>query len=319
VSEQFCDVGRGITLCYETYGERTDPTALLIMGLGTQMVAWQEDFCEELASRGLHVVRFDNRDVGRSTHLAGPPPSILQLLARSKRAAHYTLGDMADDAAGLLRELDLEPAHVIGASMGGMIAQVLAARHPETVRSLTSIMSNTGSIRNGQPSLRVYKIFLRRPNEGREAFVAHTERLFRAIGSPGLPRDDEDLRQIATASYDRDHDPAGPGRQLAAILASGDRTSELRGIRVPTLVVHGSADPLVSPSGGRATARAIPGARLMMVPGMGHDLPRSVWPRLIDAIAALAQRADVDADGAADTHTGGLPSLPTRRPSLSGL
>ncbi len=305
-------MGRGVTLCYETYGERADPTALLIMGLGTQMVAWQEDFCQALAERGLHVVRFDNRDIGRSTHLNGRPPTIPQLLTRSRRAAHYALGDMADDAAGLLRELELAPAHVIGASMGGMIAQLLAARHPQAVRSLTSIMSNTGSMRSGQPSLRVYKVFLRRPGEGREAFIAHMERLFAAIGSPGLPRDDEDLRAIATVSYERDHDPEGPGRQLAAILASGDRTPELRGIRVPTLVVHGRADPLVSPSGGRATARAIPGAELMTIAGMGHDLPRAVWPQLIDAIAALALRAD----GAA---AAGHSSLPTRPPSLSGL
>jgi pimeloyl-ACP methyl ester carboxylesterase len=311
VSEQFCDVGRGITLCYETYGEPANPTALLVMGLGTQMVAWQKDFCEELASRGLYVVRFDNRDIGRSTHLTGRPPSIRQLLMRSKRAAHYTLGDMADDAAGLLRELDLAPAHVIGASMGGMIAQLLAARHPRMVRSLTSIMSNTGSMRHGQPSLRVYSVFLRRPGEGREAFIAHTERLFKAIGSPGLPRDDDDLHEVAATSYERDHDPAGPGRQLAAILASGDRTPELRRIAVPTLVVHGSADPLVSPSGGRATARAIPGAKLMTIAGMGHDLPRAIWPQLIDAIAALAERADRQTDG----H----PPLPTRPASLSGL
>ena len=148
MSEQFCDVGRGITLCYETFGDPSDPTALLIMGLGTQMVAWHEDFCRELAGRGLHVVRFDNRDIGRSTHLTGRPPTIAQLLRRSRRAARYTLGDMADDAAGLLSELDLAPAHVIGASMGGMIAQTLAARHRDAVRSLVSIMSNTGNIRS---------------------------------------------------------------------------------------------------------------------------------------------------------------------------
>jgi pimeloyl-ACP methyl ester carboxylesterase len=179
------------------------------------------------------------------------------------------------------------------------------------VRSLTSIMSNTGGLRHGQPSLRVYTVFLRRPGEGRDAFIAHTERLFKAIGSPGLPRDDEDLHEIAATSYERDHDPAGPGRQLAAILASGDRTPELRQISVPTLVVHGSADPLVSPSGGRATARAISGAKLMMIPGMGHDLPRAIWPQLIDALAELAHRAD----GAGDGH----PPLPTRSASLSGL
>jgi pimeloyl-ACP methyl ester carboxylesterase len=311
VSEQFCDVGRGITLCYETFGDRANPTALLIMGLGTQMIAWQDDFCEALVERGLHVVRFDNRDIGRSTHLKGRPPTIPELLLRSRRAAHYTLSEMADDAAGLLRELDLAPAHIIGASMGGMIAQTLAIRHPESVRSLVSIMSNTGSRRHGQPSLKVYSIFLRRPAEGRDEFIAHMERLFAVIGSRGLPRDEDDLRAIAIASYERDHDPAGPGRQLAAIIASGDRTAQLRTVTAPTLVIHGSADPLVAPSGGRATARAIPGAQLMMVEGMGHDLPRAVWPRLIDAIASHALRADANAAG--------RPPLPTRPPTLSGL
>ncbi|HSZ06424.1 MAG TPA: alpha/beta fold hydrolase [Solirubrobacteraceae bacterium] len=297
MSEELCDVGRGITLCYETFGEPSNPTALLIMGLGTQMIAWQEDFCRELAGRGLYVVRFDNRDIGRSTHVTGRPPTAAQLLMRSRRAARYTLGDMAEDTAGLLSELDLAPAHVIGASMGGMIAQTLAARHPRAVRSLVSIMSNTGSMRSGQPSLRVYPIFLRHPPRGREELIAHMERLFTVIGSPGLPRDAEDLHAIATASYDRDHDPEGSGRQLAAIIASGDRTAELRRITAPTLVVHGTADPLVSPSGGRATARAIPGAELMTIEGMGHDLPRAVWPELIDAIAAHALRADGRANG----------------------
>lgn len=296
MSEQFCDVGGGITLCYETFGDRSNPPALLIMGLGTQMIAWHEDFCRALAARGLYVVRFDNRDIGRSTHLAGRPPNVVQLLTRSRRAARYTLADMADDAAGLLRELDLAPAHAIGASMGGMIAQSLAARHPQAVRSLTSIMSATGSIRSGQPSLRVYSVFLRRAPEDRRAFVDHMEKVFATIGSRGLPQDLDDVRELAALSYDRDRDPAGPGRQLAAILASGDRTRELRHIDAPTLVVHGSADPLVRLSGGRATARAIRGSDLMIVPGMGHDLPRAVWPRLIDAIVALARRADAGSE-----------------------
>ncbi len=292
MSEQFCDVGRGITLCYETFGDPADPTALLIMGLGTQMIAWHEDFCGRLAASGLHVVRFDNRDIGRSTHLRGRPPTVPQLLLRSRRSAVYTIADMADDAAGLLGELDLAPAHVIGASMGGMIAQTLAARHPDAVRSLVSIMSNTGNRWSGQPSLRVYSTLLRRAPHEREAFVTHMEGVFSAIGSPGLPRDLDDIRALAGASYDRDHDPESAGRQLAAIIASGDRTAELRTITAPTLVVHGTGDRLVSPSGGRATARAIPGAELMTVAGMGHDLPRAVWPRLIEAIAKNARRAD---------------------------
>src|ERR1039458_7401791 len=166
--------------------------------------------------------------------------------------------------------------------MGGMIAQTLAARRPRQVHSLVSIMSNTGSVWTGQPALRLYPYFLRRPAEGRAEYVAHMERLFAAIGSTGLPRDTEEIRELAQASYDRDRDPAGPRRQLAAIIASGDRTAELRRIVAPTLVVHGTADPLVAPSGGRATTRAINGARLMSVKGMGHDLPRAVWPRLID-------------------------------------
>ena len=316
MAEQFCDVGRGITLCYETFGEPSDPTALLVMGLGTQMIAWHEDFCRQLAERGFHVVRFDNRDVGRSTHLHWPPPTVRQLLLRSRRAAQYRIADMAEDAAQLVLRLDLAPAHVIGASMGGMIAQTLAARHPARVRSLVSIMSNTGALSNGQPALRLYPFFLRRPAAGREQYVAHFARLFAAIGSTGLPgwrTSDltEEIRELAGQSYDRDHDPAGPGRQLAAILASGDRTRELREIVAPTLVVHGTADPLVRPSGGRATARAIRGAKLMNVPGMGHDLPRALWPRLIDAIAENAARAG----GPPDRH----PPLLASRSPLPGL
>jgi pimeloyl-ACP methyl ester carboxylesterase len=311
VSEQFCEVGRGITLCYEEFGERSDPCALLVMGLGVQMLGWHEDFCQELADEGFFVVRFDNRDVGRSTHVQGPPPTARQLLSRSRRAAHYTLADMADDAAGLLRELELEPAHVIGASMGGMISQTLAARHPQTVRSLVSIMSSTGSRKSGQPSPRLYPLFLRPAPREREAFAAHMERVFAAIGSPGFPRDAEDVRTLARASFDRDRDPDGSGRQLAAIIASGNRTHELQRIRTPTLVIHGGSDKLVAPSGGRATARAIPGASLMMVRGMGHDLPRALWPRLIDAIAQHARLADLTGES--------VPPLQAPPPSVPGL
>jgi pimeloyl-ACP methyl ester carboxylesterase len=311
MDEQFCDVGDDMTLCYETFGDPADETALLIMGLGTQMIAWQEDFCRDLAARGFHVVRFDNRDIGHSTHLHGSPPTVRQLLLRSRSAAHYKLSDMAEDAAGLLRELEVSPAHVIGASMGGMIAQTLAARHPKRVRSLTSIMSNTGALTNGQPALKLYPFFLRRPTAGREQYVTHFERLFNAIGSRGLPREPEEIRELAAVSYERDHDPAGPGRQLAAILASGDRTSELRRIEAPTLVVHGTADPLVRPSGGRATAKAIKGAKLLSIDRMGHDMPRVIWPQLIDAIAENAARAG----GSPDRH----PLPRASRAPLSGL
>jgi len=315
MSEQFCDVGGGITLCYETFGDPADPTALLIMGLGTQMIAWPEDFCEQLAARGLHVVRFDNRDAGRSTHVPGRAPTPLQLLTRSRSAARYDLDDMAADAAGLLRELDLAPAHVIGASMGGMIAQTLAARHPGLVRSLTSIMSTTGSRRSGQPAVGLYPIFLRRAPRERDAYIEHITRVFEAIGSREIERDPEDVRTLAARSFDRDRDPFGTGKQLAAIIASGNRTADLHSITAPTLIIHGTADRLVTPSGGRATARAIPGARLMMVPKMGHDLPRALWPQIIDAIARHATAADEAAGGGPN---GGSPALQAR-PTASGL
>src|SRR3954471_15159650 len=187
--EQLVRVSKEIELCYETFGDPADPTALMIMGLATQMIAWPDEMCEQLAARGFYVVRFDNRDAGRSTHVKGRPPTVRQLLMRSKKAARYRLSDMAGDAAGLLRELDRAPAHVIGASMGGMIAQTLAARHPESVLSLTSIMSTTGNRWKGQPSPLLYPIFLRRPREGREESVKRTMQVFEAIGSRGLPKD----------------------------------------------------------------------------------------------------------------------------------
>ena len=291
MNEQFCDVGRGVTLCYDEFGDRSDPTMLLVMGLGTQMIAWHEDFCRELAGRGFHVVRFDNRDSGRSTHFPGRPPTVRELLTRRLPAQPYTLEDMADDAAGLLRALDIAPAHVVGASMGGMIAQLLAARHPELVRSLASIMSSTGSRTKGQPALMLYRFLLKRAPDEREAFVDHMERVFDAIGSPGFERDNEHLRELAGESFDRDDDRAASGRQLGAILKSGNRTKALRRISAPTVVIHGSADKLVRPSGGKATAKAIAGARLIKIDGMGHDLPRGAWRQIIDPVVWNAGRA----------------------------
>jgi pimeloyl-ACP methyl ester carboxylesterase len=292
MSEQLCRISDEIELCYETFGDASDPTALLVMGLATQMIGWPDEFCRQLADRGFHVVRFDNRDAGRSTHVKGRPPTARELLTRSKKPARYRLSDMAEDAAGLLRELDIAPAHVIGASMGGMIAQTLAARHPDAVLSLTSIMSNTGSLWTGRPGMKVFPLFLSRPAGGREASVERVMKVFELIGSRGLPKDMDLIRDMAERSYDRDHDPNAPGRQLAAIIASGNRTTELRGITVPTLVIHGTDDRMVGPSGGRATARAIPGAKLLKIRGMGHDLPRAAWPQIIDAIAATAKRAE---------------------------
>jgi pimeloyl-ACP methyl ester carboxylesterase len=290
--EEFCDIGRGVTLCYETFGDPDDVPILLVMGLATQMIGWHEEFCEALAERGFYVVRFDNRDIGRSTHFDFSPPSAGQLLRRRLRPEQYDLSDMAEDAAALMRELDISPAHVVGASMGGMIAQVLAAEHPETVRSLVSIMSNTGNRWTGQPALPVYRYLLRRPPRDRDGYIDRAAAVFGLVGSTGFDRDEAYVRERAGRSYDRGYDVRAGGRQLGAIVASGDRSDLLRRIEAPTLVIHGTVDKMIRPSGGRATAKAIPGARLMMVEGMGHDLPRGVWPRLLDAISEHARAAD---------------------------
>ncbi len=293
MSEQFLKVG-DVELCYETFGDRSATPLLLVMGLGTQMIAWRDEFCEMLAGRGFFVIRYDNRDIGRSTHLRDrPPPTVRQLLTRDKRAAAYTLDDLADDAAGLLEGLGIDGAHVVGASMGGMIAQMLAVRHPERVLTLTSIMSTTGHRLWGQPALKVYPYFLAKRPKDKEEAVERIVRLFAVVGSPGFERDEDDLRALASASFDRGHrDDAGTGRQLMAILASGNRTRALRDIKAATLVIHGRNDRLVSPTGGRATARAIPGARLVMFKGMGHDLPRQLWPHLVDLIAEHAAQVE---------------------------
>jgi pimeloyl-ACP methyl ester carboxylesterase len=295
MAEQICRVG-DVDIAYETFGDPSSPALLLVMGLATQMIAWHEDFCAELAGRGFHVIRFDNRDVGRSSAMRDlPVPTIRQLALRSKKAAGYTLSDMAADAVGLLDNLGIERAHVVGASMGGMIAQTIAIDHPQRVLSLCSIMSNTGARLSGQPRLATYRVLLGTPPQDRDRFIDHVVKMYRVIGSPGFDRDEDDLRDIAGRSYDRGRNPAGSGRQLAAIIASGDRTAGLRGLNVPTVVIHGTKDKLVSPSGGRATAKAIPGARLVKIEGMGHDLPRGTWPQIVGAIAENAARAGAPA------------------------
>ena len=288
MSEALTPVSREITLCHESFGDPGDPALLLVMGLGTQMVAWHDEFCAALAQSGFHVTRFDNRDVGRSTHHDFRPPTIRQLATRRLPEHQYSLEDMADDAAALVETLGLGPVHLVGASMGGMISQLLAARRPELVASLVSIMSNTGSRLSGQPALTIYRHFLKRAPHEREAFVEHVARLFSLIGSTELGGGVDDAREIAERSYDRDHDPAGTGRQLGAIAKTGNRRALLGRIEAPTLVIHGTADRLVRPSGGRATARAIAGAKLDLIEGMGHDLPRGAWPRIIAGIARNA-------------------------------
>jgi pimeloyl-ACP methyl ester carboxylesterase len=282
----------GIELCYQEMGDPDGEPLLLVMGLATQMIAWDEVLCGLLAERGFRVVRFDNRDIGRSTKLtsAGVPRRVDMMLGR-RAAAPYLLGDMAADTAGLMDHLGIDAAHVVGASMGGMIAQTMAIDSPERVRSLVSIMSNTGSRWTGMPSRRAMAVLLGRPPRGRDAAIDRAVKTFGVIGSPGYPFEEERLRRIAGRSYDRGHSAAGVLRQLHAITASGDRTQALHGVRVPTTVVHGDRDPLVRPAGGRATARAIPNARLKMIDGMGHDLPRQLWPVFAEEIAANAARA----------------------------
>ena len=290
--ERFAEVG-DVTLCYETFGDPSDPAVLLVMGLGTQMLAWHPDFCRELAGRGFFVIRFDNRDVGRSTRFDdAPPPRPLELATRRIKRPPYTLSDMAADAAGLLDALGIDAAHVVGASMGGMIAQVMAAEHPDRVRSLVSIMSTTGNRWKGQPAFRAYPYLLAKPPRTKAESVDRLIKLFRIVGSPGFERDEDELRATAELSWDRGPSNAGTGRQLGAIVASGDRTGAVRRITAPSLVIHGTKDKLVRVSGGKATAKAIPGARLMLVDGMGHDLPRGAWPQIVDGIAETAARAD---------------------------
>jgi len=292
MAEQIASVSDEIDLCFETFGEPGDPAMLLVMGLGTQMLGWPDAFCEQLAARGRFVIRYDNRDVGRSTHFTGQrPPTVKQLLTRSKACATYSLADMAQDGIDLLDHLEIQQAHVVGVSMGGMIAQTMAARHPRRVLSLASLMSNTGHYWRGMPGLRAYPIFLRRPAGDLAAAIDSVVATFRTIGSPDYPFDEDEIRDIAVRSYERGYDPAGAGRQLAAILAAGDRTRELATITAPTLVVHGTRDVMVTPSGGRATARAIKGSRLVLIDGMGHDLPRELWGRLIDLVEENAARA----------------------------
>jgi pimeloyl-ACP methyl ester carboxylesterase len=292
MGEKICRVGE-LELCHEEFGDPRDPALLLIMGLGTQMIAWHEDFCGALAARGFRVIRFDNRDIGRSTHLRhARVPSLRDFLLRDPRMAAYRLEDMADDAVGLLDALGVGQAHVVGASMGGMIAQLMAINHPHRTLSLGSIMSTTGHRRSGQPALGIYPYFVAPRPRTREQAIERSVRLFRAVGSRGFDRDEDALRELAGRSFERGRgDAAGSARQLQAIVTAPDRTSQLRKLDLPAVVIHGTADRLVRPSGGRATAAAIPGAELVLIEGMGHDLPRGAWSQILDAIEANAGRA----------------------------
>ena len=276
----------GITIEYETAGDPSHPPLLLIMGLGGQLIAWDDDFVAALVAKGFYVVRYDNRDVGRSTWFddAGTPDLLAALAGEAKPA--YLLADMADDAAGLMDGLGIASAHVLGVSMGGMIAQSVAIQHPARVGTLTSIMSTTGDRAVGQPHPEAIAALMAPPPATREDAIEMSVKTWQVIGSPGFAFHEDRIRASAGAAYDRGFHPDGTARQMVAILASPDRTPGLGELSVPTLVIHGESDPLVDPSGGKATADAVPGATLWTIPGMGHDLPPELFGEIADRVTA---------------------------------
>lgn len=292
--ERILNVGpSGVDIACQRLGNPHDPAVLLIMGVAAQLIHWPDEFCQTLVDHGLYVIRFDNRDAGLSSHMTEAPPNLPAVLAGDLSSASYTLSDMAADAVGLLDALGIEKAHVVGASMGGAIAQTLAIEHPRRVRSLTSMMSTTGNMSVGQALPEVLReVFGGRPAVTRDEVVELMLRAARAVGSPGYPADEREVATRAGHAFDRGHDPIGAARQGIASLASGDRTERLRDLKVPTLVIHGLADRMCDVSGGRATATAIPGAELVLIEGMGHDLARGLRTQLATCIAEFVCRAE---------------------------
>jgi pimeloyl-ACP methyl ester carboxylesterase len=285
-------VSDGVSIAYETFGEPGDPPVLLVMGFGAQLIAWHEDFCSMLAGRGRYVIRYDNRDCGLSSRFDDHPVDVGRLIAAVSRgdipAARamipYSLQDLADDGLGLLTALGIEQAHIVGSSMGGMIAQVMAISHPDRVLTLTSMMSSTGEPAYGRSTPAAQQaLFDPRPSD-REGYIATSERELtwssRRYANLGA------IRKLAAQSYDRGYYPAGAGRQLGAMLLAGSRADALRALNVPTLVIHGLDDTLIDPSGGRRTAELVPGAELLLIADMGHDRPRELWDDLCDALEA---------------------------------
>jgi pimeloyl-ACP methyl ester carboxylesterase len=290
----------GIDLCYEIFGDPAAEPMLLIMGLGAQMIHWDDDFCRQLAARGFRVVRFDNRDIGQSSKLSGGKRlTALEMLKlrflKIPIQAPYRLHDMAEDTVGLMDALGIKSAHLVGASMGGMIAQEIAISFPQRVRSLTSIMSTTGNPKVPGPTREAAAILMAPPPTTREEFLDRFAKTWKVLRAGHFPEDEARDRSRAERTFARGLNPAGAGRQLRAILASGSRKERLKMVKAPTLVIHGTVDPLVRPEGGKDTAASIPGAKLVMVEGMGHALPIPMWPQIIDAIDKHAHAASAKA------------------------
>lgn len=282
----------GIDIAYERRGDRTNPPVLLIMGGGAQMINWPDGFIQELLDRDLQVIRFDNRDAGRSTTFPdGPVPDFAAAFASDFSTASYDLSDMASDAVGLLDVLDLASVHLVGASMGGAIAQMIAIEHPDRVASLTSMMFTTGEPGVGEADVSAFASIGQPPSD-RDEFIPWQVRSMRVVASPGFAFDEATATERAGRIFDRGYDAAAMPRQGIAVLATGDRTERLRQLRVPTLVMHGAADIMINVSGGKATAAAIPGAELVVFDGMSHSLPRELWPEFATHINELVRRAE---------------------------
>jgi pimeloyl-ACP methyl ester carboxylesterase len=286
----------GVDLCYEIFGDPAAEPMILIMGLGAQMIHWDDDFCRKLAARGFRVIRFDNRDIGKSSHLSGGKRlTALELLKlrflKIPVQAPYKLRDMGQDTVGLMDALGIKSAHLVGASMGGMIAQEIAISFPQRVRSLTSIMSTTGNPKLPQATREATAILMAPPPTSREEFLDRYAKTWKVLRAGSFPEEEALDRARGERTFERGLNPAGAGRQLRAVLASGSRKERLQAVKAPTLVIHGTVDPLVRPEGGKDTAASIPGAKLVMVEGMGHALPMRFWPQIIDAIDKHAHAA----------------------------
>lgn len=281
-----------LQIAAQRFGNPEAPAILLIMGGGAQMIAWPMGFIEALMQQGFQVIRFDNRDAGLSTHMtAAPVPDFAAVMAGDYSTVSYDLADMAADTIGLLDALQLEKVHLVGASLGGMIAQTIAIHYPQRVQSLNSMMSTTGNPAVGQTDPALFTQLGQPPYADREQYINWRVKSLKAIGSPGYAFDEAAVRESAGLSWDRDHDPLGLIRQAVAVLKSGDRTSQLRQLRLPTVVIHGKADRMIDVSGGIATAEAIPGARLITYDGMGHSLPKELWVEFVSLVTSLARAA----------------------------